>query len=89
MTSHKINDDGNSGTVDVGEGIVFGEELAVGSDVGADVGFEAEVGVAAGATVDTGVGEGIGVELVCVETDEEKRTEQGLITAGSNVNPPV
>ncbi|HUK84681.1 MAG TPA: hypothetical protein VLU95_02355 [Candidatus Acidoferrum sp.] len=87
ITSDMITDDGNSGTVDV----VFGEELVVvagvcdGAEVGADVGFEAEVGTAVGATVGTGVvvGGGVGVGLVVIET------EQGLIIAGSKVNPTL
>ena len=53
MNIGRITQDGNSGTVGVGEGVVFGEELAVeagvgeGTEVVADVGFGVEVGAAA------------------------------------------
>jgi len=56
---------GSSGTVGVGEGVVFVEELVVeagvgdGVEVGADVGFGAEVGAA----VDAGVGVGLSANV--------------------------
>ena len=51
-----IMTDGNSKTVGVGVGVLFGKELASGVGVGA----EAEVGVEVGAAVGTGVGVGVG-----------------------------
>lgn len=56
----RIIHEGNSGTVGVGEGVVFGEELAV----GAGVADEVEVGTG----VEDGLGEGDGVDVAAVKS---------------------